>query len=368
MKIFFVMPEVIYAGGIQRYSRYFVEAAIQIGHDVASEQIRGNLKRKKMVTTLACEKNGKIDILRKALYALKCIIRILKFKPDFIICMHVNFSAICYYLLKIVNIKYAVVCHGIEMRNIYGTQKEKFLKKAYLIYSVSKHTKSIIEEQIPEVKGAIKLIPPAIDGKYFFIKEKPGYLKKRHNLNENNKVILTVARLHKEERYKGYDKVIDILPELLREIPSIKYIVVGSGSDMLDIKKRITKNHLEDSVILTGYVPDNELVDYYNLCDVFVMPSKGEGFGIVFLEAIACGKPVVAGNKDGARDALLNGEAGVLVAPDNNDEIKAAIINVLKRNIPQKLIDGRILREKIIKEYGLERFKRRVTDVLDSIV
>ena len=83
---------------------------------------------------------------------------------------------------------------------------------------------------------------------------------------------------------------------------------------------------IESNVTLAGFVPDYELCSHYNLCDLFAMPSKGEGFGIVFLEALACGKPMIAGNKDGSVEAVLNGELGALVDPDNVAEIANAII------------------------------------------
>ncbi len=80
---------------------------------------------------------------------------------------------------------------------------------------------------------------------------------------------------------------------------------------------------------LAGYIPEEELNDHYNLCDVFAMPSKGEGFGIVFLEAMACGKPVLAGNKDGSVDALLGGKLGALVDPDDVAQIAETLIAIL---------------------------------------
>jgi glycosyltransferase involved in cell wall biosynthesis len=97
------------------------------------------------------------------------------------------------------------------------------------------------------------------------------------------------------------------------------------------------------------------------------MPSKGEGFGIVFLEALACGKPVIAGNKDGSRDALLDGELGILVDPDNIDEIAETIVKVLKKDVPEKLLDGKYLRKRVLEVYGFDKFKERVRDLLRVI-
>jgi len=90
------------------------------------------------------------------------------------------------------------------------------------------------------------------------------------------------------------------------------------------------------------------------------MPSKKEGFGIVFLEALACGKPVIAGNKDGSVDAVLNGELGILVNPDDEDDIAKELIKVLKNDVSKKLINSEYLRTKVLEHYGIDRFIEKV--------
>src|SRR5262249_26054671 len=147
-------------------------------------------------------------------------------------------------------------------------------------------------------------------------------------------VILTVARLAEPERYKGYDRVLAALPAVRAAVPNVHYILVGRGPDSKRIRRLIHELKLEESVTMTGFVRDHELCDHYNLCDVFAMPSKGEGFGIVYLEALACGRPVLAGNKDASAEPLLNGELGVLVDPDNVEEIASALKQILQRTHP----------------------------------
>jgi phosphatidyl-myo-inositol dimannoside synthase len=126
---------------------------------------------------------------------------------------------------------------------------------------------------------------------------------------------------------------------------------------------------LTENVILGGYVPDHELRSHYNLCDVFAMPSKGEGFGIVFLEAMACGKPVVAGNKDGSVDAVLNGQIGALVDPDSVDEIGLTLVQTLAREYPQKLLfNPDALRRKAIEVYGYNQFVSQFQRILQPLI
>src|SRR5205085_8790504 len=109
----------------------------------------------------------------------------------------------------------------------------------------------------------------------------------------------------------------------------VRYILAGRGPDRGRIEALIRELELEECVILPGHIPEHELAGLYNLCDVFAMPSKGEGFGIVFLEALGCGKPVLAGNKDGSVDAVLDGELGALVDPDDIAQIEQTLIEIL---------------------------------------
>jgi glycosyltransferase involved in cell wall biosynthesis len=174
-----------------------------------------------------------------------------------------------------------------------------------------------------------------------------------------------VCRLEETERYKGYDQIIKAMPEILRLVPNARYLLVGRGSDRRRIEKLIAEVGVQDSVILAGFVPDDELAEHYNLCDIFAMPSQGEGFGIVYLEALASGKPVLAGNKDGSRDALADGELGLLVDPDDTAEIAAEIIRVLRReHLRQENFHPELLRQRVIELFGFEAFKRAVTDLL----
>jgi glycosyltransferase involved in cell wall biosynthesis len=148
-------------------------------------------------------------------------------------------------------------------------------------------------------------------------------------------------------------------------VPNARYLLVGKGPDSPRIEKLITETGVQDAVILAGFVPNEELAEHYNLCDIFAMPSRAEGFGIVYLEALACGKPVLAGNKDGSRDALGDGELGLLVDPDDTAEIATEIIRVLRREHSHpKIFHPELLRRRVIELFGFEAFKHAVADQL----
>ncbi|MFZ1307371.1 MAG: glycosyltransferase, partial [Ferruginibacter sp.] len=183
----------------------------------------------------------------------------------------------------------------------------------------------------------------------------------RYGLQPHHKVLLTVARMADTELYKGYDKVIQALALLVPENANLRYLLVGKYGDAE--KKRldalIEKLGLSAVVTFAGFVPDAELAAHFNLADIFIMPSEKEGFGIVFIEAMFYGKPVIAGNKDGSVDALCNGELGLLVDPGNVEEIAAAIKKMLD-NPTAFLPDPK----KLEMHFGYTGYKARLKEYL----
>ena len=211
----------------------------------------------------------------------------------------------------------------------------------------------------------IELLPNTFDSDRFQIGYKPEYLLERYGLNSHQPVILTVARLAEHEQYKGYDSILRALPQISQRFPSVRYIIAGKGKDRARIERMIRDLGLQDSVTLAGFIPDYELCDHYNLCDLFAMPSKGEGFGMVYLEALACGKPTIGGNTDGAVDALCDGELGVLVDPDDVDEIAQTIIEILGGSHPHPLLyRPEALRANVIDAFAFRRFRRTLAEHL----
>ena len=124
----------------------------------------------------------------------------------------------------------------------------------------------------------------------------------------------------------------------------------------------IKKEQINDHVIFTGYIQDEEIAAYYNLADIYVMPSKKEGFGIVFIEAMYYGLPVIAGNKDGSADALLNGKLGLLVNPDNKEDLHYSIQTIIN-NKASYLPDRALLME----HFSFEVYKQKFTKILQEL-
>ncbi len=295
-------------------------------------------------------------VLHKLMLAARAIAYGCRYRPPQVICGHVNLLPVCFLLKKLFGTNYILVAHGIEVWNLTGIAK-RLVKGASVIWSVSNFTRQKILEQVGNVP--IELLPNMVDGGHFQPQPKSLPLMKRYGV-ENSKVLLTVGRVMSKEGYKGHDQILEALPAVLRIWPRLKYIVVGTGDYLPQLKAKAAVLRVQEHVIFAGYVSDEELPDFYNLCDVYVMPSKGEGFGIVFLEALACGKPVIAGNQDGARDALLDGKLGLLVSPNLVAEIAEAILKLLAGCAGEEFRNSDYLRNTVLEHFGPERFRDAV--------
>lgn len=280
-------------------------------------------------------------------------------KPKLIVCGHLNFAPIAFLIHRLTGIPYWICVYGVDAWDVQDKWKQQALHSAEKIISISGYTRDrLIHEQTlnPE---QISLLPVTFDASRWSITPKPTYLLKRYGLSPEQQVILTVGRLVSAERHKGYDYVIQSLPAIIQELPNVHYLIVGKGDDRSRIEQLIQSLNLQRYVTLTGFIPDQELSDHYNLCDIFAMPSKGEGFGIVYLEALACGKPTLGGNQDGAIDALCHGEVGVLVNPYDLNAIANSITQVLQGIYPNPAIyQPEKLRQTVIETYGVERFNQ----------
>ncbi|MBD2385320.1 glycosyltransferase [Cylindrospermum sp. FACHB-282] len=356
-------------GGIQRYSSFCLNAFQTLYPNFTYDIL---IKHDTVVPTkspnLCFHPTGNWPLfLRTPAFATQIISLSFWQRPNLILSTHLNFSVTAYLLKQLIGIPYWVVAHGIEAWNIQKSTLQIALKHADRILAVSHYTRDRLLQEQDLDPDKVVVLPNTFDADNFRIAPKPTILLKRYGLNPKQPVILTVARLSTREQYKGYDKILTALPQIRQAIPDIHYVLVGEGDDRLRVEQLISQFQLQDCVTLTGYIGDKELGDHYNLCDVFAMPSKGEGFGIVYLEALACGKPTLGGNKDGALDALCQGELGALVDPDDTEAIAQTLIQIVQGIYPNPLLyQPEQLRSKVIDQFGFDRFQHTLSGYLEN--
>ncbi len=292
----------------------------------------------------------------------------LREKPDAILSTHVNFAPVAHWLKRLQGTPFAAVAHGVDVWTMTGGMVPRALQAADRVLAVSRFTRDRLVEGMHLRPEKVGILPNAFDELEFSPGDKPRYLLRRFGLAPKQPIILTVARLAGEERYKGYDQVLRALPAVRRVVPDVHYVLGGRGPDRSRVEVLVKELGLMDCVTLAGYIPDHELRDFYRLSDVFAMPSKGEGFGIVFLEAMASGRPVIAGNKDGSVDALLDGKAGVLIDPDSRTELEKALVQTLSGTHPLAILrDPAGLQEQAIAAFGYARFATKLAEELRAL-
>ena len=360
-------------GGIQTYSSYFLRVIQNLYSDIQCDLFIKNDKSFSSSSHLNLIKlhcTGDFPLpFRTPAFAAQILILAALNRPSLVISTHFNFIPLAYRLYLLFDIPYWAIAHGIEAWNLKNPNLKCALRYANRILAVSHYTRDRILKEQNLDPDKVVVLPNTFDSERFTITHKPYHLLKRYHLTQQQSVILTVARLSKSEQYKGYDRVLQALPKIRSVIPNVHYLLVGKGDDRPRIEQIIQELQLENHVTLAGFVPDEELCDHYNLCDVFAMPSKREGFGIVYLEAMACGKPCLGGNQDGALDALDQGEIGVLVNPDDIDEIADALIQILEKKYPNPLLyQPEQLRQAVIDRFGFEAFQQRLHQYLDDFM
>ncbi|UEG49477.1 glycosyltransferase family 4 protein [Ferruginibacter lapsinanis] len=288
-------------------------------------------------------------------------------KSDVVILSHINLLSVGY-LIKLFSpeTKLILITHGIEVWKPMTGLRKRMLAKCDLILPVSKYTKDVMValNNLPENKLHVlnncldPFLPEPVRG------EKSSVLLARYGLKKEDTILMTLTRLSIKEKYKGYDNVLQSVKVLATQYPSLKYLIVGKydAAEKKRLDALIEELEIQKFVVFAGFVPDEELAEHFNLADVYVMPSKKEGFGIVFIEAMYYGKPVIAGNKDGSVDALNGGEFGLLVNPDDQEEITAAIKNVVS-NTNKYIPDHTLFMNKFSYPVYKEKIKGLLLDI-----
>lgn len=313
------------------------------------------------------KKQNFISEKNKALFFLKSFF--LALKSDIIIIGHINQAPLAW-MIKLIapSKKIVLIAHGIEVWRNARFFDKKLYQTVYKILSVSTYTKTILtdkqsvdSEKIIIFHNTIEPIFKNPDVQF----QKPNYLKLRYGIKDHHKILLSISRIDSNEKYKGYDTVIEAL-SLLND-KNIIYILAGKydSQEYERIHKLLAQKGLLDQVFMIGYINELELTDHYLLADCFVMPSMKEGFGIVFIEAAFCGLDVIAGNKDGSVDALMNGELGFLVNPTNEKEIVLAVKKIISTE--KTLAQKQALQQKVIDNFGFERYKNNLSNFLLSL-
>ena len=342
-------------GGIAQYNRDLLEALAGSGTESVTVLARyapdpalprcGNIRQ-------LPPHASKIGFARAALWL------VLTSRFDVVFCGHLFMAPLAALVAKLKRGKLVVQMHGIEAWQPPSRLERAGIEAADRILCVSRHTRSSTLAWASIAPERAIVLPNTVaedfsPGDEKGLRESWGLAGKR--------VLLTVGRMDSRERYKGHDRVIAIMPELLARGHDIAYVIVGEGDDRKRIAELAAQKRVAERVLFLGPVSSDVLKRTYRIADLYVMPSTGEGFGIAFLEAMASGVPALGLNAAGAIDALGEGRLGICV--DESD-----LLQSVDQMLSQPKPDPNALAAAVQAEFGREVFNARARAMLESLI
>jgi phosphatidyl-myo-inositol dimannoside synthase len=297
---------------------------------------------------------GRVDL---AIALLNCF---LFRRPRHVYCGHIKLAPLIKLLCQPLGISYTVLTYGKEVWQTLPPNEQKALQQADRIWTISRYSRECMIAANQINSDQVEILPCIVNGDRFTLGEKPPELLEKYGLN-NSQVLMTVARLWSGDIYKGVDVTIRALPKVLQTFPDVKYLVIGRGDDRPRLEALAKELALGDRVIFAGFVPTTELPAYYRVADAYIMPSQ-EGFGIVYLEAMVCGKPVLAGDADGSADPLQDGLLGWQVPHRDPTAVAIAVQEILQGS--DRRCDGYWLREATLAKFSQSALQKQLGNLL----
>jgi glycosyltransferase involved in cell wall biosynthesis len=262
--------------------------------------------------------------------------------------------------------KTVVMSHGIEVWRPLASPRLRALQKASLLTAPSSYTlwKMAEEQDIPESK--IRRLPWPLSPDFMKLAGHPGELPLPRNF-PRGRIILTVGRWAARERYKGVDALIAAVARLRAMIPDVQLVAVGSGDDLPRLRNIAAGEQVADRVHFLEGLSKEELASFYAAADVFALPSTGEGFGLVFLEAMAFGKPVVGADAGGITDLIRHGSNGLLIPPNDLEGLAQGLSRLLQDE-PFRRKLGECGAAMVRREYQFDAFREALERILSDAV
>jgi phosphatidylinositol alpha-1,6-mannosyltransferase len=292
----------------------------------------------------------------------------LRWRPALVFVDHLHLAVVPYRCQWLASLRYVLFCHGIEFSYRISLVRQKAFRGAVLRLSNSYFTARRLSKLFPGIDilpcelGMDDLAVPAApkaEGAIADAFGKPQRLGARF--------VLIVSRLACAEAYKGHDQLIAVFPLIQREVPEAQLVVVGDGDDRERLMALARHSGAGSAMLFPGFAPPSLLAALYARCRVFAMPSRGEGFGLVYLEAMRFGKPCVASNVDGGSEVVVDGLTGLLVRPDSLPAIRDAVARLLADDDLAKRL-GEAGRSRLDSHYRFHHFQARLLARLDKVL
>ena len=365
MKVLVLAPPLESAGGIQRYTGCLVRAL----QEALGNQ---NVRCLAIPQSTNAGGHGRFSAGLKLRFGWQALWGSIRWKPDLMICTHLALGPIGRLLAQFGGRQYWVVVHGIEAWVELPKGKGTALRRADRVIVTSAFSREQVVQRQQIDQKRIASLPCTLDNALLSVK--PAEAGACARIPNGRRLVLTVARMAAAERYKGHDVVLRALPSVVAKIPNLTYAIVGEGDDRPRLEGLAQELGLSEHVVFTGEVTDSELAALYLRSEVFLLPAKtvidkyyakGEGFGIVFLEAMAFGKPVIGPNYGAPMELIRHGETGLLVDPEDPASVAEALLSLLNEpDLAREM--GKAGSEWVRRRYSCDSFRERLQKILTA--
>jgi phosphatidylinositol alpha-1,6-mannosyltransferase len=343
-------------GGIAQYNRDFL-SALSEGGAVSSITVLPRHAPERVATpatlTQLPPQPGRFA------YSAMALLAAVRQRTDVVFCGHLSMTPLAWLIARLKGAKLVVQMHGIETWPRPSPLQRVATEAADLVLCVSRHTRACVAGWAAIAPERIVVVPDTVAEAFA-----PGDgsdLRAALGL-DGKRVLLTVGRIDSRERYKGHDRVIEAIYSLVAQGYDVVYIIIGDGDDRGRLEHLAREAGVAERVRFLGAVSLRYLAEAYRMADLFVMPSTGEGFGIVFLEAMASGTPALGLDLAGARDALAEGELSAVLS--ERDDLPAAIARLLA--IPKP--DRDALSQAVRARFGRAVFRAQLGMAFDRLL
>jgi len=361
-----LFPELDAPGGIQRAGRHlaYVMSEYAASHKMeyrflslndSQELHRLRLSDREFVFTGAERRKAQfvVDAMRAA-----------RRRPKIVLAAHPNLAPLTRAMrLLAPRLKSMVCTHGVEVWEPLSSTRRQALRKATLVLSPSRATADHLTALQGVAPDRIRVLPWALD---------PDFQTKSASMDSlpadfpSGRVILSVGRWLATERYKGMDTLILAMPRLLLRWPEVQLVIVGSGDDRGWLENIARDSGVQRHVHFLSGLPYETISACYQAAEIFALPSRGEGFGFVYLEAMAHGKPVIGGAHGGAPEVIQDGVTGYVV--QHGDPVQLATsLDALLANPEHARKMGEAGRQRVEKEYRFNVFAKSFKRILREL-
>jgi glycosyltransferase involved in cell wall biosynthesis len=360
-----LFPELDAPGGVQRVGRHLAavltEFASSRGWDCRLLSLNDSRELHRM--TLAGREFVFTGCDRQKLRFAATAVRAARRKAQLVLAGHPHLGPVVQAMRVVAPHIRSIICtHGVEVWEPLSNFRKRALRQASLVLAPSRDTAEQVASQQQVRRERIRVLPWALDPQFESLLA-AGVPAAPPGDFPQGRVILTVGRWVATERYKGMDTLITTMPRLLRDWPELHLVLAGSGEDRAWLEDLADKNGVERHVHFLSRLSSAELAACYAACEIFALPSRGEGFGLVFLEAMACGKPVIGGAHGGAPEIIQDGVTGYLVPHGDPMQLATAIQTLLADPVHAKEMGARG-RQTVDHEYRFQVFAKALKKIL----